>query len=175
MLLAMITPKLILQRFYKILDQKKKDYGRGFNKFLCLETKLSSGFISQVVNKNQDPTPETQEKILNALKVDYQALLYPVDQPSQPADTKSGSGPQHTVSINDQETWQHFKTIKRFKNKGIALEINEKLADYEDKNSALKFAKLLTKIVEWIEDEEKDISQDAPTNTSSITPDEKQA
>ena len=66
---------------------------------------------------------------------------------------------KYTIEIDDQETWQHFKVIKRFKNKGIALAMNEKLADFEEYDQ-WKFIKLLNKIDESIEALKKEDDQE---------------
>jgi len=71
----MILPKTINERFYKALLEKKNEYGRGFNKFLCGETGYSSGYISQVVNGNQDASQEAQIKISGTCGLDYKSFL----------------------------------------------------------------------------------------------------
>lgn len=141
----MITPKEIYKKFYNELKKKKSSYGNGFNKFLCGETGFSSGYISSVVNGKQEPSQDAQIKIANACRIDYQSLITADGEEKQPAPKK------YTIEIDDQETWQHFKVIKRFKNKGIALEMNERLADFEEYDQ-WKFLKLLNKIDEFIEE-----------------------
>ncbi len=71
----MILPKTINERFYKALTKKWKEYGRGFNKFICLETGYSSGYVSQVLNGNQDASQEAQIKISEACGLDYKSFL----------------------------------------------------------------------------------------------------
>jgi len=71
----MILPKHINQRFYKALKDKQEEYGRGFNKLLCLETGYSSGFISQILSQRQTASQSAQIKISNACGLDYKSFL----------------------------------------------------------------------------------------------------
>ncbi len=74
-MLHMILPKFINKRFYKALKDKQEEYGRGFNKLLCLETGYSSGFISQVLSQRQTASQSAQIKISNACGLDYKSFL----------------------------------------------------------------------------------------------------
>lgn len=141
--------------FLNILESKMKREWSGKSAMLAKKAGISQGNLSKIKNNKTKATYETQVKLLEALDVDYQDLYTPNKTlEASKNKQKDEQAPQYTVRIDDKETWKHFKVIKRFKSKRIALEMNEVLADYEEKNSALKFAKLLTKIVDWIEAEE---------------------
>ena len=57
------------------LQKKKKEYGRGFNTFLCLETGYTSGFMSQVVNGKQKASPDAQIAISKACGINYASFF----------------------------------------------------------------------------------------------------
>lgn len=78
--MLMILPKTINKRFYKTLREKKEEYGRGFNKFLCGETGYSTGYISQVLNDKQGASQEAQIKISNACELDYKSFFLEIPQ-----------------------------------------------------------------------------------------------
>jgi|SRR6056297_1547103 len=69
---------------------------------------------------------------------------------------------KYPVEISDQETWEHFKVIKRFKNKGIALKMNQKLADLEESDQ-FAFIQVLAKLDTWIKEERLSNKEDTGT------------
>ena len=65
-----------------------------------------------------------------------------------------------TIEPESQDEWEHFKVVRRFKNKGIALEMNRKLQEYESRNQ-WRFIKLLNKIDVFINEIESDDEREA--------------
>lgn len=92
--MLMILPKKINERFYKALKGKHKEYGRGFNKFLCGETGYSTGYMSQVLNGNQAASQEAQIKISDASGMDYQSFLRESSTPEPKPTTRENEKPQ---------------------------------------------------------------------------------
>lgn len=62
--------------FYDALIVAKDKYGRGFNKFLNLETGLTTGFLSLVINGVKKPSLESQIKILKACGINYEDMFF---------------------------------------------------------------------------------------------------
>jgi transcriptional regulator with XRE-family HTH domain len=115
----MITPKQINERFHAMLEEKMKDYGRGFNKFLHIETGISTGYLSEILAGTKPGSPETQMKICEALEIEYQSLV---------ANTHVGSA-KEASSVTFLE--QHRCLLKEFENQELALEINQMLLRIE--------------------------------------------
>lgn len=126
----MNTPKKITERFYQALEAAKEEYGRGFNKFICIETGFSSGFISQVVRQRQTPTPETQEKILKALKINYQDIL--ADTHQRPILTDSQK--EYTDMIETLSAYKELKEMLKKDNERLErenIELKGQVAELE--------------------------------------------
>ena len=116
----MISPKQINKRFHGMLREKMNEYGRGFNKFLSLETGISTGYLSEILAGKKPGSQEKQIKICEALEVDYQSLF----PDKQGIVTRSQS-----LKISSLE--QHKCLLKEFDNQKLALEINQMLLQIE--------------------------------------------
>ena len=125
----MTTPKQITARFYKALKQKEQDYGKRFNKFLHLETGLSTGYISQILSGEKPGSQEAQMLICQKAGIDYNQLLeHPL---SSETDTQSpASERDKNIAILEK----HRRVLPDFKNPELALEVNEKLVEAEKSN-----------------------------------------
>jgi len=163
------------------MDADKKIFSKWLKKKIKLEGAIKGNVLAKKIGvhpstisgwfgeKSQGPDRELSIQICKILNVDYNDIITKERQEYQPLlqdsivmtkdefkkatwqKTESPQKEKYTIEIDDQETWQHFKVIKRFKNKGIALEMNERLADFEEYDQ-WKFLKLLNKIDEFIEE-----------------------
>jgi transcriptional regulator with XRE-family HTH domain len=117
-----ITPKKIAERFHAMLKEKKQEYGYGFNNFLHIETGLSSGYLSEIINGDKPGSQEAQMKICHALDVDYQAMITPEVKPdSRPPDDKK------LLHLTE-----HQKMVSRFKDPPRGKYLNELLLEIEE-------------------------------------------
>lgn len=124
-LVSMDSPDIIHDRFFGLLIKNKEEYGRGFNKFLHHETGLSTSYLSLLIGGKKRASQETQAKIANALKIDYQTILTPE------ASMRQISQPENVLKYQTETEKKHFKVIQSFDDPDIALKFNSALTELE--------------------------------------------
>lgn len=123
----MATPKRIAALLQPILKQMAGKDGRGFNKDLHHKTGLSTGYLSEIIGGSKPGSQDAQMKICKALRINYNNLLMRCEQDAD------CNVPDNISTIEHE----HVKVVKQFKQKELALEINQIMLEIEQNNPSL--------------------------------------
>lgn len=135
---------VIYNRFLAELDSALR--GKWYRKTGALAKKagVSQGNLSKIINRKVVPGQDTQEKILEAIGVEYNSLLDP---------SHSQTNSNNVVEFQSEIEKQHFKVIQSFDDPETALQFNHFLSKLE-KIDVKEYERILGEVRGLVRDHE---------------------